>query len=182
MSPFDLTGHVAVVTGGSSGIGKGMAAGLARAGADVAIWSRDGERNARAAQELSEHGTRIVDVVCDVSDPESVAGAFAHTLGALGRIDSCFANAGGVQLKSAFVDMPLEEFRTVLAVNLEGAFVTLQAAARHMIERGAGGSLVGISSLAAVEGMPPSSAPAQWSSPATGYARTRSFRVGSRRP
>ena len=152
-SPFDLTGHVAVVTGGNSGIGKGIAEGLAQAGADVAIWGRDAERSARVAQELTTHGTRVVDVVCDVSDPSAVDAAFARTLERLGRIDSCFANAGGGELHSAFVDMLLEEFRRIVGVNLEGTFLTFQGAARHMIERGGGGSLVGISSLAAVEGM-----------------------------
>jgi NAD(P)-dependent dehydrogenase (short-subunit alcohol dehydrogenase family) len=151
--PFDLSGHAAVVTGGSSGIGKGIAEGLARAGADVAIWGRNAERNARAAHELSAHGTRIVDVACDVSDERAVDEAFARTLREFGRIDSCFANAGGGELHSAFVDMTLDEFRRILGVNLEGTFLTFRGAARHMIERGAGGSLVGIASLAAVEGM-----------------------------
>jgi NAD(P)-dependent dehydrogenase (short-subunit alcohol dehydrogenase family) len=151
--PFDLSGHVAVVTGGSSGIGKGIAHGLAQAGADVAIWARDAERCARAAEELAAHGTRVADVVCDVSDPGSVDDAFAQTLDRLARIDSCFANAGGGELHSAFVDMTLDEFRRIVGVNLEGAFLTFQGAARHMIERRGGGSLVGISSLAAVEGM-----------------------------
>jgi NAD(P)-dependent dehydrogenase (short-subunit alcohol dehydrogenase family) len=151
-SALDLSGHVAVVTGGSSGIGKGIAEGLAQAGADVAIWGRNAERCAGAAEELSAHGTRVVDVVCDVSDPAAVDGAFAQTLDRLGRIDSCFANAGSGELHSAFVDMPLAEFRRIVGVNLEGTFLTFQGAARHMIERGGGGSLVGISSLAAVEG------------------------------
>lgn len=150
---FDLSGHVAVVTGGNSGIGLGIAHGLAQAGADVAIWGRRAERNAQAREELARHGTRIVDVACDVTDPQSVTDGFARTLEALGRIDSCFANAGGTDLHAAFVDMTLEDFRRVVAVNLEGAFLTFQGAARHMIERGGGGSLVGISSLAAVEGM-----------------------------
>src|SRR3954452_6095366 len=150
---FDLSGHVAVVTGGNSGIGLGIAHGLAEAGADVAIWGRRGERNAKAREELTRHGTRIVDVVCDVSDQDSVTGAFATTLGALGRIDSCFANAGGGELHAPFVDMTLGDFRRIVAVNLDGAFLTFQGAARHMVERGGGGSLVGISSLAAVEGM-----------------------------
>jgi hypothetical protein len=82
-----------------------------------------------------------------------VDAAFARTLEELGRVDSCFANAGGGDLGPAFVDMTLEDFRRIVAVNLDGAFLTLQAAARHMIARGGGGSLVGISSLAAVEGM-----------------------------
>jgi NAD(P)-dependent dehydrogenase (short-subunit alcohol dehydrogenase family) len=150
---FDLSGHVAVVTGGTSGIGRGIATALAGAGADVAIWGRDQERNRAAREELSENGTRIVDVVCDVSDPASVDAAFRHTLAELGRIDSCFANAGGADLGPSFAEMTLDEFRAVVSVNLEGAFLTFQGAARHMIERGGGGSLVGISSLAAVEGM-----------------------------
>jgi len=152
-NPFDLTGHAAVVTGANSGIGKGIAAGLAEAGADVAIWGRTAERNRTVAEELSRYGTKVIDVVCDVSDPDAVSAAFEQTLAALGRIDSCFANAGGGELHSTFVDMSLEDFRRTIAVNLDGAFLTLQGAARHMIERGEGGSLVGIASLAAVEGM-----------------------------
>src|SRR2546423_6884745 len=143
MGDFDLSGHVAVVTGANSGIGRGIAHGLADAGADVAIWGRTAERNAEAREELSRHGTRIVDVVCDVSDPSAVSEAFARTLEELGRIDSCFANAGGGDLHASFVDMTLDDFRRVVAVNLDGAFLTLQGAARHMIDRGGGGSLVG---------------------------------------
>lgn len=150
---FDLSGQVAVITGGNSGIGLGIAHGLAEAGADVAIWGRRVDRNEAARDAVSAHGTRVVDVVCDVTDPGSVDRAFAATLEALGRIDSCFANAGGGGLHSPFVDMPLEDFRKIISLNLEGAFLTFQGAARHMIERGEGGSLIGISSLAAVEGM-----------------------------
>jgi len=152
-APFDLAGHVAVVTGANSGIGRGIAAGLAQAGADVAIWGRTAERNAQAREDLSRYGTRIVDVACDVTDPGSVDDAFARTLAALGRIDSCFANAGGGEVHTAFVDMTLDDFRRIVAVNLDGAFLTFRGAARHMVQRGGGGSLVGISSLAAVEGM-----------------------------
>jgi NAD(P)-dependent dehydrogenase (short-subunit alcohol dehydrogenase family) len=151
-SDWDLTGHVALVTGGNSGIGLGMAGGLARAGADVAIWGRRAERNEEAAAQLREHGTRVHAVVCDVSDPDEVDAAFADTLDALGRIDSCFANAGVGSGGTPFIEMDLDEFRRVTRVNLEGAFLTLRGAARHMVERGGGGSLVGVSSLAAVEG------------------------------
>lgn len=149
----DLHGHVAVVTGGNSGIGLGIAHGLAHAGADVAIWGRRADRNEQARDELARRGANAVGVTCDVSDPQSVDEAFARTLEALGRVDSCFANAGGGDLSSSFLEMTLDEFRRIVAVNLEGAFLTFQGAARHMVERGGGGSLVGISSLAAVEGM-----------------------------
>jgi NAD(P)-dependent dehydrogenase (short-subunit alcohol dehydrogenase family) len=150
---FDLSGQVAVVTGGTSGIGRGIAAGLAGAGAAVAIWGRDEARGQTAQEELSRDGARVVAVACDVRDPASVDAAFDQTLDELGRVDACFANAGGADLGPSFVDMTLDDFRAVVSVNLEGAFLTFQGAARHMIERGGGGSLVGISSLAAVEGM-----------------------------
>jgi NAD(P)-dependent dehydrogenase (short-subunit alcohol dehydrogenase family) len=87
---------------------------------------------------------------CDVSDPAAVDAAFDKVVAELGGIDSCFANAGVGSGGTPFVEMSLEEFRRVTSVNLEGAFLTLQGAARRMMERG--GSLVGIASLAAVEG------------------------------
>jgi NAD(P)-dependent dehydrogenase (short-subunit alcohol dehydrogenase family) len=150
---LDLSGHVAVVTGGNSGIGRGIADGLAAAGADVAIWGRTAERNAQAREDVARHGTRVVDIVCDVADPDAVDAALERSVGALGRVDSCFACAGGTDLGPTFLDMTLADFRRVVAVNLEGAFLTFQRVARHMVGRGGGGSLVGISSLAAVEGM-----------------------------
>src|SRR3954451_2015479 len=148
---FDLSGHVAVITGGNGGIGLGMAEGLAPAGADVSIWGRDAERNARAREQLAAHGTRVQAVACDVSDSAAVDAAFEQVVAELGRVDSCFANAGVGSGSTAFVDMSLDEFRRVTSINLEGAFLTLQGAARRMIA-GGGGSLVGIASLAAVEG------------------------------
>jgi NAD(P)-dependent dehydrogenase (short-subunit alcohol dehydrogenase family) len=149
-----LTGHVSVVTGGNSGIGLGMAEGLARAGADVAIWGRDPARNSSAQRLLAGHGTQVHAFGCDIADPRAVDRATAETLAALGRIDSCFANAGVGPRGTRFVDMPLSEFREVVSVNLEGSFLVLQAAAREMIRQGDGGSLVGISSLAALQGQP----------------------------
>lgn len=153
-APFDLHGHVALVTGGNSGIGLGMAEALAMAGADVAIWGTNEARNAEAASRLEAHGTRIVWLRCDVGDEEAVESSFAATVEALGKVDSCFANAGIGVFASSFVEMTTEEWRNVLRVNLDGAFFTFRAAARHMIQRGEGGSLVGTSSLAAIEGIP----------------------------
>src|SRR3954451_14797321 len=150
---FDLSGHVAVVTGGNSGIGLGMADGLARAGADVCIWGRRAERNDEARTKLAVHGTKVHAIVVDVSDADAVDAAFDETVAALGGVDSCFANAGVGSGGVPFIEMSLDEFRRVTRVNLEGAFLTLQGAARRMIERG-GGSLVGVASLAAIEGQP----------------------------
>lgn len=152
MRLFDLKGHAAVVTGGNGGLGLGIARDLARAGADVSVWGRDATRNRRAAEELAVHGTTVHHVRCDVADEDDVARALDETVAALGGIDSCFANAGTLQRPLAFVDLGLDEFRRVMAVNLEGAFLTLRGAAARMIEQGRGGSLVGVSSTASLYG------------------------------
>ncbi|KAA9156765.1 SDR family oxidoreductase [Amycolatopsis acidicola] len=153
-NPFDLRGHVTVVTGGNSGIGLAFAHGLAQAGADVSVWGTNEERNAKAAKELSEHGTRVLALNCDVGDEQQVEDAMARTVSEVGRLDSCFANAGVSSSGERFLDTGLAEFRRVTRVNLEGAFLTFRAAARVMVEQGDGGSLVGTSSLAARTGQP----------------------------
>jgi len=152
---FDLTGHVALVTGGNSGIGLGMARGLARHGADVCVWGTNVDRNAASVAELEELGGKAAAVRCDVGDERQVADAFAETLERFGRVDSCFVNAGiSGDGRASFVETSLEEFRRVTRVNLDGAFLTLRAAAAHMVERGDGGVLVGTSSVSAIHGAP----------------------------
>ncbi|MDQ1438315.1 MAG: hypothetical protein QOK43_1944 [Acidimicrobiaceae bacterium] len=151
-TPFDLTGRVALVTGGNGGIGLGMASALAAAGADVAVWGTNEDKNDAAVAALAEHGTRVAAFVCDVGDEAAVESAFAATVEAFGRVDTCVANAGVGGGGASFVDLSMDEWRRVMRVNMEGAFLTLRAAARHMVERGQGGSLIGVASLAAIEG------------------------------
>lgn len=153
MSQFDLTGRAAVITGGNGGIGLGIARALAAAGAEIAIWGRNADKNAAAVDEIRSLGRRCESFVCDVSDPEQVDRAMEATLGAFGSIDSMFANAG-IGGAVPFVDCTLEQWRQVLSVNLDGTFLCLQAAARHMIDRGNGGSLVAVSSTSAIHGAP----------------------------
>jgi NAD(P)-dependent dehydrogenase (short-subunit alcohol dehydrogenase family) len=149
---FNLTGKVALVTGGNSGIGLGMADAMARAGADVCIWGSNPDKNAAAASQLEAHGTRVLALQVDVGDEAAVDAAMAQALHTLGRVDACFANAGVGGMAPSFLQMTRDEWHRVLRVNLDGAFYTLRAAARHMVERGDGGSLVVTSSLAAIEG------------------------------
>ena len=148
-----LEGHVAVVTGGNGGIGLGMARALAQAGADIAIWGRNQEKNDAARLELERSGGRVLALGCDVSDEQHVIDATARTVEELGKIDSLFANAG-VGGYAPFVRMSLDEWHRVMRINLDGAFLTLREAAKHMVERGEGGSLVAVSSTSAIHGAP----------------------------
>lgn len=155
---FNLKGKVALVTGGNGGIGLGMAEAVAKAGADVCIWGTNADKNAAALAQLRPHGTRVVAVACDVRDEAAVGGAMDETLAHFGRLDACFANAGvGSGGRFAFHEMPVEEWRRVMSVNLDGLFFTLRAAAKHMVARAEagdpGGRLIGVSSLAALCGM-----------------------------
>jgi NAD(P)-dependent dehydrogenase (short-subunit alcohol dehydrogenase family) len=138
-SLFDLTGHVALVTGGNSGIGLGMARALAAHGAAVAIWGTNESKNDAAAEQLAEYGGDVLAVRCDVGDADAVEAATEEVVGELGRIDSCFVNAGVGGQASSFLEMSRDEWRRVMRVNLDGAFFTAQAAVRHMVQRhGAG--------------------------------------------
>ena len=152
LQQFNLTGKVAVVTGGNSGIGLGIARGLAEAGADVAVWGRDSARNKEAAARLEAAGAKSLAVCVDVSNPEQVDEAAARTLAWAGRIDTCVA-AAGINASAPFVDTGLEEFRRIVATNLEGTFLTFQAVARHMVDNG-GGSLLAVSSISSHSGQP----------------------------
>ena len=94
LSLFDLSGQVAVVTGGNRGIGFGMARGLARAGADLALWARDETQSEAAAAELRAMGGRVETIRCDVSQEEDVIRAADETVERMGKVDIGIANAG----------------------------------------------------------------------------------------
>jgi NAD(P)-dependent dehydrogenase (short-subunit alcohol dehydrogenase family) len=97
----------------------------------------------------------VLALRCDVSDEDQVAAAFEATVKTLGKVDSCFANAGvGSGSGLPFYEQPTAVWRRVWAVNLDGAFFTLRAAARHMVERGQGGRLAGTASASAIHGAP----------------------------
>jgi len=153
---FDLSGSVALVTGGNGGVGLAMASGLAAAGATVCIWGTNPAKNAAAAEQLEAHGGVVDAQAVDVTSEDDVVAGFAGILERHGRIDSCFANAALTTRRDnpSFVDSTLEQWHEFWRVNLDGTFLTLREGARHMIRQGTGGSLVATSSIAALIAAP----------------------------
>lgn len=156
-APFDLSGKVVLVTGGNRGIGLGMAEAMAASNASLAIWGRKSAANEAAVEKLSGLGTGEVKAwAVDVADEQAVVDATADVVSSMGRIDSCFANAGVGFGASSFAEMTTEIWRKNMAVNLDGAFWTLRESVKHMTERAKAGdpdgSVVGVASLAGIEG------------------------------
>ncbi len=147
-----LENRVVLITGGNGGIGLGMAKACAAAGARIVIWGRDEAKNDAAVKELRSAGHVADAFVCDVGDEEQVTSTMKASIEMAGKIDSVFANAGTTGNGKSFLDVDLEEWRRVMRINLEGAFLTLQAGARHMVERGQGGSLIPVSSTSTIHG------------------------------
>ncbi|MBT8165316.1 MAG: glucose 1-dehydrogenase [Acidimicrobiia bacterium] len=154
MDQFDLSGHVSVVTGGNRGIGLGIARGLAKAGARVAIWSRAVDRNEAAVAEIEALGGEALAVTCDVADEASVIAAMEQTMAAFGHVDSLFANAGTSGMGKFPADFDLDEWHRVMDVNLTGVFLTTRIVADHLVERGEGGSIVLTGSVVARLALP----------------------------
>lgn len=147
-----LENRTVLITGGNGGIGLGMASAVGAAGAQVVLWGRDEVKNETALERLRSEGVTAHALVCDVADEQQVIDAFGRSVDvAGGRIDAAFANAGRGGSGRSFVDTTLDQWRSVMATNLDGVFLTFREAARHMIEQG-GGSLVAISSTSAIHG------------------------------
>ncbi|ELS00646.1 dehydrogenase of unknown specificity [Xenococcus sp. PCC 7305] len=153
-SMFDLKGHVSVVTGGSDGIGLGLARGLAKCGAKIAIWARRENKISQAAEKLRSLGcVEVLEICCDVSKEEQVRVAMKKTVTHFGQINSVFANAGIAKTKS-LTESTIKDYRIQNAVNFEGMFFCFREAAKYMIDQGSGGKLIATSSTAAVLGSP----------------------------
>jgi len=151
---FDLSGRVAIVTGGGSGIGIQIAEALAELGADLVLCARRPERCEEVAERLSaEHGVRALGMRCNVGDPEEVDELVRRTVAELGRIDVAVNNAG-TSWGAPALEMPLDGWQKVLSVNLTGVFLVSQAAGRVMVEQG-GGKIVNVASVAAFVGERP---------------------------
>ena len=149
-SAFDLTGRVAVVTGGNGGIGLGMAAGLARAGASVMLAARDARKSEAALATLRDTGAPHAAVEVDVLSRASIDRMFAATVERWGRLDILITNAG-TNIRKPPEQYSLEEWTEVLDVNLRGTFACAQAAYPHLC-RGGGGKIITIGSMTSIFG------------------------------
>lgn len=137
----------AIVTGGSSGIGHATALQLAKDGFDVGItFNRGEERAVAVAREIERLGAHAVIAKQDLSRPADGARALGNLIMELGRLDA-FVNNAGINHRRGFLQMPLDEWLNVLNVNLTGAFLCAQAAARQMASQGTGGRIVNVSSI-----------------------------------
>jgi NAD(P)-dependent dehydrogenase (short-subunit alcohol dehydrogenase family) len=144
-SLFELTGKVAVVIGGTSGIGRAIAHGLAEAGADVVSSSRRAEQVQTVAVELEERGRRTLRITSDVSDRASLQHLLDETVAALGKVD-ILVNSAGRTKRGPTLDLPEEDWNNILETNLTGTLRACQVFGRHMLERKYG-RIINIASL-----------------------------------
>ena len=147
-----LEGKTVLVTGASAGIGRAVAIGCARHGADVALnFARDVAGAESAVAEIEKLGRKGIAIQGDVADPETAKNFVARATEALGRVD-VFVNNAGICPFHAFLDMPVETFERTMQVNLHGAYFMVQAAANQMVRQGDGGSIIAMSSISALVG------------------------------
>ncbi len=148
--PFDLSGKVAIVTGGNGGIGLGMAQGLADAGANIAVVGRNETKSAAAVAELGARGVKAISVVADVTDQAAVAAMVERTVSELGRIDILVNNAG-INIRKAPHVLTLDEWDSVIKTNLTSAFLCSQAVHGAM-KQASGGKIINIGSMMSIFG------------------------------
>ncbi len=158
---FELTGKVAIVTGGNGGIGLGIARGLAKAGAAVVVAARQAQKTAQVVGELEREGAKAMGVTTDVQDEASVQAMVEAAAEAFGGVDILVNNAG-INIRKAPQDYTLEEWRRVLDTNLTGVFLCARAVYPYMVKAG-GGKIINIGSMTSIFG----------SSVAPAYAATK---------
>jgi 2-deoxy-D-gluconate 3-dehydrogenase len=151
LEKFNLKGRSGIVTGGGSGIGKGIATGLVQAGAEVIISGRNMERLKKTAEELGRDGGRVVPVFVDLKSMESIQTLVDRAVEEFGKIDFLFNNAGTIH-RAPCEDFPKEAWDEVLQVNLTGPFFLAQAVAKVMISKKIKGKIINTSSLIAIQG------------------------------
>jgi len=141
---FGLSGKVAIVTGGGRGIGQVISAGLAKAGASVAVF--DLTESSETVSLIEKEGGKACSIICDVTKESDVDRAFEEVLKKYGSVDVVFNNAG-ICMHQSTLDATIEEFRLVVDVNLTGEFIMARAAGKIMIEKGIHGSIINMASM-----------------------------------
>jgi NAD(P)-dependent dehydrogenase (short-subunit alcohol dehydrogenase family) len=149
---FDLSGKIALVTGGSRGLGLEMATALGEAGARVVITARRGQWLTEAEAELRAKGIDVLAVRCDVSNPDDVNAAMRATIDRFARLDILINNAG-ISWGEPVETMPLDKWRQVFDTNAVGCFLMSQAAGNEMLRLGHGGAIINITSVAGMIGL-----------------------------
>jgi len=152
LEKMSLDGKIALVTGASRGLGRGIALALAEAGANLALVSRSEADLDRMAQEVRALGRKALPLPTDVSTVAGVRDMVARTVDAFGRLD-ILVNAAGIQIRKPALDMTEEDWDRLLAVNLKSVFFACQAAGRVMIAQGKG-KIINIASLTSVQAFP----------------------------
>ena len=150
---LDLTGRVAIVSGGSMGLGLQMAEGLAEMGSNLVLCARNKERCEQAAVSLRSRGVEVLALGCDVKDKAAIQHVVEETLAKFGRIDILINNAG-VSWGAPVEEMTLEQWDKVLSTNLTGTFLFCQAVAKAMAAQ-ASGKIINIASVAGLSGASP---------------------------
>jgi NAD(P)-dependent dehydrogenase (short-subunit alcohol dehydrogenase family) len=148
---FRLDGKTAIVTGGGRGLGRYMAEALSDAGANLVLCSRKLEPLEEVRDEIEARGGEALALQCDVTEQEDVEEAVSAAQETFGSVD-ILVNNSGATWGAPPTEMPSEQFERVLAVNVRGTFLMAQAAGRRMIERGSGGTIVNVASIAALVG------------------------------
>jgi len=153
LSKFAMNGRAAIVTGAGRGIGRGISLSLAGAGADVAVVDLDEERGRRTAEEIRSKGRKAFFIKADVTNGKAVQRMVEEAVAEFGKIDILVNNAGGSSgARVPPLEMSEEIWDKSIALNLKAAFLCIQAAGKTMIRQGGGGSIVNISSAAALRG------------------------------
>jgi NAD(P)-dependent dehydrogenase (short-subunit alcohol dehydrogenase family) len=150
---FNLDGKTALVTGASRGIGRAIALGLARAGADVAVLSRDLTALSEVAKEIEGLGVRALVVTCDIDDAEQIGSAVSAVLAEFGQLDIAVNNAGGFAYVGPFLEMTPADWTQMLRTNLESVVHICRIVGTHMTERGTG-TVINVASVGGYNGVP----------------------------
>ena len=151
LEKFNLKGRSGIVTGGGTGIGKGMATGLVQAGAELVIAGRNLEKLKAAAEEIGQFGGPVIAVQADMAKMEDIKNLVDLTVKEFGKIDFLFNNAGIIR-RTPSEDLSEKDWDDVISINLKGAFFLAQAVARVMISQKRKGRIINTSSLISVQG------------------------------